>query len=86
LSINEALALCSLEETRVSSGELAHELGLSPGRMSRILGVLENEGFVCRTISEDDKRVMFFEITPLGREKLAHMHANRVCAPNFEGI
>lgn len=70
LSLNEAMALCTLSDATRSAGDVAAEVGLSESRMSRVLGSLENKGFIHRDVSHDDKRVMLFSVTPAGREKL----------------
>ncbi|MBP7865580.1 MAG: winged helix DNA-binding protein [Acidobacteria bacterium] len=75
LSLNEAMALCTLSGGTRNAGEVAAEVGLSESRMSRVLGSLESKGFIHRDVSHDDKRVMLFSLTPAGREKLDGIQA-----------
>src|ERR1700674_6109222 len=47
--------------------ELAKDLGLDPGYLSRILRSFESRGLVARTPSEIDGRQTHLELTPQGR-------------------
>lgn len=49
LSLNDAMALCSLaKEDRLSSGELGELLGLSSSNISKVIASLENKGLIQR--------------------------------------
>ncbi len=77
LSINEALSLCSLESGPRNSNELARDLGISLSRISRVLGSLEQKGFVRREITAEDKRKVIFSLLPAGKKRLAELHRKR---------
>jgi DNA-binding MarR family transcriptional regulator len=83
LSINEALALCALENTRKNSGELAEELGISLSRMSRVLGALEDKELIERTLGIDDKRKMIFTLSPKGKKKLRDLQDRKPPFPQL---
>jgi DNA-binding MarR family transcriptional regulator/GNAT superfamily N-acetyltransferase len=67
----------SLAESRVlyelanrsapTASELAKDLGLDPGYLSRILRAFESRGLIARTPSETDGRQTHLELTPQGR-------------------
>ncbi|HSA34327.1 MAG TPA: winged helix DNA-binding protein [bacterium] len=77
LSLNEALALCALEQNEKNSRELAQEIGISFSRMSRVLGSLEQKGLIKRTFGADDRRKMIFSLSPEGRRKISELHDHR---------
>src|SRR6056297_3338998 len=70
LSINEILTLCTLSSRKMSSTELANEIGVSPSRMSRILKKLEDKKLITRALSKKDKRKMIFDLTDSGKNKI----------------
>lgn len=81
LSLNEALALCALEQDKKNSRELAQELGISFSRMSRVLGSLETKGLIKRTFGADDRRKMIFSLSREGAAKTAELHKHRPTFP-----
>ena len=83
LSINEAIILCTLTKDEATSGDLAKEIGLSPGRISKILGNLENRNLVLRQIGRKDKRTMHFSITPEGKKKISQVKSSNIAIPSF---
>jgi DNA-binding MarR family transcriptional regulator len=62
----EVLATVS-NRTRVRLSDLAAIEGLNPTLLSRIVGKLEEFGFVIREQDADDRRVAHVSITPEGR-------------------
>ncbi len=81
LSLNECLLVCALAKEKRSSGEISHELGLSPSRISRILGKLEKKKLIGRAIAEDDKRKMIFSLTREGEKKVDQLHRSPLQVP-----
>ncbi|MHA3703345.1 MarR family winged helix-turn-helix transcriptional regulator [Jatrophihabitans sp. YIM 134969] len=59
----------------LSAGELAHQEGLNPTMLSRVLGKLETRGLVTRSPDPTDKRVTVVAVTPTGR--LLHQRLRR---------
>ncbi len=55
----------------VTAGELARELGLDPGYLSRILRGFSGRGFVAAESSPVDGRRRLLRLTPAGREAFA---------------
>ncbi|HEY3736028.1 MAG TPA: MarR family transcriptional regulator [Jatrophihabitans sp.] len=60
---------------RISCSELADIEGVNPTMLSRILGRLEEQGFVRRVTGDADRRVIHAEITPSGSR--AHLRMRR---------
>ncbi len=61
-------------------GDLARHEGVTPATLSRIVAVLDDEGYVVRTSDADDRRSSWLEISPSGRVLLdgvrrEHAHA-----------
>lgn len=55
-------------------GELAEKHVVSPATISNSITTLEERGWVKRTRSSDDRRVVLAELTPEGREVLTSVH------------
>jgi DNA-binding MarR family transcriptional regulator/GNAT superfamily N-acetyltransferase len=55
--------------------ELARELGLDPGYLSRLLSSFEKRGFLKKLPSESDGRQTLLSLTPEGREAFAPLDA-----------
>ncbi len=51
-------------------GDLARHEGVTPATLSRIVAVLDDEGYVVRTADADDRRSSWLEISPRGRALL----------------
>jgi len=66
LSLNEAMCLCAIKKGLAEPGLLAHELELSPSRLTRILDGLENRKLVSRRLSDGDRRSITAELTARG--------------------
>jgi DNA-binding MarR family transcriptional regulator len=84
--LNEGMALCSLSRAgRLSSGELGELLGLTLSNTSKVINSVERKGLVERAVGAEDKRRMFFVLTPRGRELLATLDCEKVGAPELLG-
>ncbi|MDH6357000.1 DNA-binding MarR family transcriptional regulator [Parabacteroides sp. PF5-9] len=70
LGLNEGMLLCSLNDQRYSSNELAGVLGLSNSNTSKVIKSVEKKKLIKRIVGKDDKRQMYFTLTDLGRKKL----------------
>lgn len=74
ITINEAMLLCCLKDNEAkSAGTICEYIGLSNSRVSKVITSVENKGFIHRSISKEDKRQMFFSLTPKGKEKVQQM-------------
>lgn len=58
-------------------GELARHEGVTPATLSRIVSVLEEDGYAARTTDADDRRSSWLEITPAGHDLLAAVRRDR---------
>jgi DNA-binding MarR family transcriptional regulator len=73
LSLNDFEALYVLaraEGRRLKRVELARRLLLTPSGITRLLEGLEEAGLVRRTTCPTDRRIVYAELTPVGRERL----------------
>ena len=55
---------CAAANPGVSSRELCEALDLRPSSLSEILVRAENDGLLCRTVDENDRRVQRVSLTP----------------------
>jgi DNA-binding MarR family transcriptional regulator len=58
-------------------GDLARHEGVTPATLSRIVAVLEEDGYARRTTDADDRRSSWLEITASGRRLLAGVRRDR---------
>ena len=58
-------------------GELARHEGVTPATLSRIVAVLEDEGYAVRTTDADDRRSSWLAITTAGRRLLDGVRRDR---------
>ena len=83
-SINEFLVLCSLKhKTNISPKKMAEEMGISAGRVSKILASLEDKNMIIRKLGTDDKRHMYFELTEKGTEQLNKFKNSGIVIPDI---
>lgn len=74
ITINEAMLLCCLKDGETkSAGMICEYIGLSNSRVSKVITTVENKGYIRRNINKNDKRQMFFSLTPGGKEKIQQM-------------
>ena len=67
LTFPQAMCLRFLgERASCAAGDLAAELGATPGNVTGVLDRLEDQGLVVRRRSEEDRRVQQVELTPRG--------------------
>jgi DNA-binding MarR family transcriptional regulator len=58
-------------------GDLARHEGVTPATLSRIVSVLEDDGYARRTVDADDRRSSWLEVTPAGKRLLAGVRRDR---------
>lgn len=68
---------CAAANPGVSSRELCEALDLRPSSLSEILVRAENDGLLCRTADENDRRVQRISLTPGGSAVVADMEKVR---------
>ena len=74
ITINEAMLLCCLKDGEAkTAGTICEFIGLSNSRVSKVITTVEDKGYICRNINKEDKRQMFFSLTPSGKEKISQM-------------
>ena len=68
---------CAAANPGVSSRELCEALDLRPSSLSEILARAENDGLLCRTVDESDRRIQRVSLTPSGSAFVADMEKMR---------
>ena len=83
LGLNEGSLLCALHEVgRLSSGDIAKQLNLTQSNASKVIRAVENKGLIQRTLGDDDKRQMYFSLTPEGERCLTQLHCCDIEVPS----
>lgn len=84
ICLNEGMALCSLSKAgRLSCGELAGILGLTPSNTSKVLRSVEDKGYINRELGTEDKRQMYFSLTDEGRRLLGSVNCEEIETPEL---
>lgn len=84
VNINEAMMLCTLKEKgELSSGAIAEALGLSASNASKVIASSEKKNLISRNLCKEDKRQMFFSLTPIGKEKIETMRNEQIDIPEI---
>lgn len=81
ITVNEGIIICMLSNGPLKAGDICADCSLSTSRLSKVLGTLEQKGFVQRTVGENDRRMVFVELTSKGMDKKASMSESDVCIP-----
>jgi DNA-binding MarR family transcriptional regulator len=69
LTFSQWTTLVALHDGRVSTaGDLAHNICHDAGSLTRLIDQMVERGFVTRTRSETDRRVVTLALTPRGRD------------------
>jgi len=68
---------CAAKNPGVSSRELCEFLDVRPSSLSEILSRAEADGFITRTVDEDDRRVQRINLSNRGRKAVSDMEAAR---------
>jgi DNA-binding MarR family transcriptional regulator/GNAT superfamily N-acetyltransferase len=88
-SLTEARVLYELAtQGETTAGEIARELVLDPGYLSRILRKFEDDGLVKRKVSTGDARQAILTVTRRGKESFAGLNerSNRQARSLLEGV
>lgn len=77
VGLNEGMLLCSLATLgECTSGRIAELLGLTLSNSSKVITSAENKGLVKRIPGKEDKRQMFFKLTPQGKKCIETIKCN----------
>ena len=71
------LLACVSEHPRVSSRDLCEILDLRPSSLSEMLARAENDGWIVRTVDEEDRRIQRVDLSPKGKSYMEEMELAR---------
>lgn len=85
LSLNEAMILCALQESQkeMTATNLSKRTELSPSHTSKILRILEEKGLIERTLGNEDRRLMKFNLTQAGKKRVGELEIEKVEIPEL---
>jgi len=83
VSLNEAMVLCSVGNECITASVIAERTGLRPSHASKVIGALEERGYLMRELGKLDKRQMHFSLTDAGKECLFRIKAYEFEVPEF---
>jgi DNA-binding MarR family transcriptional regulator len=85
ISLNEAMILCTLRKAvdRLTATNLSRQTNLSPSHASKMLRILEEKKLIQRTLGDEDRRQMYFALTPSGKERVNELELDKVEIPEL---
>lgn len=85
VSLNESMILCALHEAKkpMTSTALSKQTDLSPSHTSKMIRILEEKKLIERTLSETDKRLMFFHLTSDGQKRVQKLTLSNIEIPDL---
>lgn len=84
ICLNEGMLLCSLTKSeRLSSGEIAELLGLTPSNTSKVIKSAEEKRLVERVMGSTDKRQMYFSLTGEGHGLISRIGCDEIEIPEL---
>ena len=83
VSLNEAMVLCALGGECVTASVIAERTGLRPSHTSKVIGALEERGYLMRELGKQDKRQMYLSLTNEGKVCLDRIKAYQFEVPDL---
>lgn len=83
VSLNEAMVLCALGGECITASVIAERTGLRPSHTSKVIGSLEEQGYLLRELGKTDKRQMYLSLTEEGRGCLTRIKAYQFEIPSL---
>ena len=83
LSLNEAMILCCIGNDELTSSTISHNTGLLPPHTSKTIRTVEKKALIKRSMGAQDKRQMYFKLTPKGHDLLEKLKQNGVDIPEY---
>lgn len=83
VSINEAMALCSLSDGALAASEIANRTGMGASHCSKVIRVIEEKRLIHRSLGRVDKRQMYFRLSKTGSACLEKMQCGSVAIPEL---
>lgn len=84
MSLNEGMLLCIISKAgTASSGYLANELGLTCSNTSKVIKSVEKKGLIARELGQQDKRQMYFSLSPQGQLLLKQIKCSNLEIPEM---
>ena len=83
ISLNEAMVLCCIGDDRLTATSISNNVGLLPPHTSKTIRSIEKKGLVKRSLGTQDKRQMYFKLTPAGTEVISRLSENGVDIPEL---
>ena len=84
LCLNEGMLLCCLrQEPRLSSGDIAKQLGLTHSNTSKVIRSIEDIELIVRSLGDKDKRQMYFTLSDKGKICLNQLKENEIEVPKM---
>lgn len=81
VTLNQAMVLCCIGHERVTSTAISENIGLTPSNTSKLLRSMEEKSLITRTMGHDDRRCIYYSITPEGLKRLHALKTRQLPIP-----
>jgi DNA-binding MarR family transcriptional regulator len=76
------IAALAMSDSAKSASDLCKGISYDAGAMTRMIDRLESKGLICRSRREDDRRVVYLELTEKGSHAFPQMRAVSLAVVN----
>lgn len=83
VTMNEAMALCSIGQETVTASVISERTGMTPSHASKIVRSVEAKELIVRSLGEQDKRQMYFTLSEKGKNCLKAIKDKGVNVPEL---
>ena len=83
VTLNEAMALCSIGQETVTASIIVERTGMTPSHASKVIRSIEIKELVVRSLGELDKRQMYFVLSEKGKNCLEDIKLKGVNVPEL---
>ena len=83
VTLNEAMALCSIGQETVTASVIVERTGMTPSHASKVLRSIEAKELVIRSLGEQDKRQMYFSLTGSGDRLIGSVNCDMSQLPEI---
>ncbi len=83
VSLNEAMVLCSVGGECITASVISERTGLRPSHASKVIGALEERGYLIRELGKQDKRQMYLSLTDIGKKCLSQIKKHQFDIPEL---
>ena len=83
VSLNEAIVMCCIGSDKVAAGDISQATGIKSSNLSKVLRSIEKKGLITRSFGDNDKRQIYFTLTPEAIGRLEVLKCDGIPIPDM---